>query len=337
MRTSIVQYCKRIGTDSMLVQGGGGNVSWKDNETLWVKASGTCLADAAVKDIFVSVDLSHLQGEISKSNFNVTPRLIGESTLKPSIETLLHALMPQTVVVHLHAIEILAHLVRKEFLQEFNSLLESCTNIRWTSVNYYKPGAELANAVNDSLRKKTDVNVVFLQNHGVVIGGENIEEVDDILKTLIDKLSTVPRKKNCINPPESPLLITENIKFLPVTDHSVHQLAVDTFLFEHLETDWALYPDHVVFLGTYANRYESYELLCSELSNGAHIPELIFLRGIGVFAKPEFSVAKLTQLCCYYDVLCRQNEESILNTLYQEQVAELLNWDAEQYRMSMVK
>jgi rhamnose utilization protein RhaD (predicted bifunctional aldolase and dehydrogenase) len=33
-------YCSQIGADPLLVQGAGGNASWKEGDTLWIKASG---------------------------------------------------------------------------------------------------------------------------------------------------------------------------------------------------------------------------------------------------------------------------------------------------------
>jgi rhamnose utilization protein RhaD (predicted bifunctional aldolase and dehydrogenase) len=125
LRTSVIEYCSGIGADPLLVQGAGGNASWKDGNTLWVKASGTWLAEAIEKNIFVPVDLPHLLTAIESGYFSVTPRLLGESVLRPSIETLLHALMPHRIVVHLHAIEILAHLVRDDCQTDFLSLLDS--------------------------------------------------------------------------------------------------------------------------------------------------------------------------------------------------------------------
>jgi len=35
----VLQFCSRIGSDSTLVQGAGGNISWKDGNILWIKAS----------------------------------------------------------------------------------------------------------------------------------------------------------------------------------------------------------------------------------------------------------------------------------------------------------
>ena len=66
-------FCTLIGTDSLLVQGAGGNVSWKDDGILWIKASGTWLAEAESKDIFVPVNLIHLQSALSKQDFYVKP------------------------------------------------------------------------------------------------------------------------------------------------------------------------------------------------------------------------------------------------------------------------
>ena len=107
-----------------MVQGAGGNASWKVESTLWVKGSGTWLAEAAEKDIFIPVDLPHLQLAISNYDFSVIPKVKNESSFRPSIETLLHALMPHKIVIHLHAIEILAHLVRDNPEELFKRVFE---------------------------------------------------------------------------------------------------------------------------------------------------------------------------------------------------------------------
>ncbi len=120
-RATLSDYCAAIGADPLLVQGAGGNASWKDADTLWVKASGTWLAEARARDIFVPVDLAHLRGAIATGQLDVTPRPLGDSGLRPSIETLLHALMPQPVVLHLHAVELLAQLVRPGFTEHLRA------------------------------------------------------------------------------------------------------------------------------------------------------------------------------------------------------------------------
>uniref|UniRef100_UPI00375313F4 class II aldolase/adducin family protein n=1 Tax=Undibacterium sp. TaxID=1914977 RepID=UPI00375313F4 len=193
-RDQVIAYCAKLGTDPLLVQGAGGNVSWKAGNSLWVKASGTWLAQAHEKDIFVAVDLPHLKAAIANGDMAVTPRPASDSALRPSIETLLHALMPQTVVVHLHAIEILAHLVKADVSKQLATKLTTklAGKISYGLTPYRKPGAPLAQAVMAALQQQANTQVVFLQNHGVVIGADTVEEVDRLLQILLNAMRTEP-------------------------------------------------------------------------------------------------------------------------------------------------
>jgi len=329
-KASVIAYCSSIGADPLLVQGAGGNASWKDGDTLWVKASGTWLAEAAEKDIFVPVDLRYIRIAIENCDFSITPRLLGESSLRPSIETLLHALMPHRVVVHLHAIEILAHLVRDDCRTEFLSLLDP--SINWAMVDYHKPGAALAAAVNAALAQAPNVNVIFLKNHGVVIGGADVAEVSYILNTLTTVLSTHPVGADRTSLSMLPSALVHSDQYAAAQDTEIHQLALNTTLFNRLDSDWALYPDHVVFLGAKAYAYKTWEAFFTENKAITDSAELIFIQGCGVFVKPTFSKTKYVQLLCYYEVLIRQHSQSRTKSLSLSQIAELLNWDAEKYR-----
>lgn len=335
LKASVIEYCSTIGADPLLVQGAGGNASWKDRDTLWVKASGTWLAEAAEKNIFVPVDLHHLRAEIRSGNFSVSPQLRGESKLRPSIETLLHALMPQRVVVHLHAIEILAHLVRDDCQTDFLSLLDS--TIQWLIVDYYKPGANLATAVYKALIQKPNVNVIFLKNHGVVIGGADVAAVSRSLSKLTSALCTSPVSICRKMLPVLPTVSEQGDQYTPVRDTDVHQLALNIDLFNRLDSDWVLYPDHVVFLGAHAYAYRTWDAFQKETKADSRYPELIFIQGNGVFVKPTFNQAKLAQLRCYYDVLARQGSYTSIKSLTNLHIAELLNWDAERYRQLIAK
>jgi rhamnose utilization protein RhaD (predicted bifunctional aldolase and dehydrogenase) len=330
-------YCARVGADPLLVQGAGGNVSWKDGNTLWVKASGTWLADAETKDIFVPVDLPHLLDALAAGDFSVTPRVLGDSSLRPSIETLLHGLMPHHVVVHLHAIEALAYLVRKNFRADFERLLDD--SISWAVVDYHKPGAALAAEINAVLIGKLGANVIFLGNHGVVIGGEDLSEVDRIVVKLIQAFKTTPADihsaSRLISPPPQHLIG----QYAEIADPAIHQLALKPDFFKRLRMDWALYPDHVVFLGPKAHTYRSWKDLEDQKSFFSDLPELVFVQGEGVFAHDAFknNKAKQVQLRCYLDVIARQRPDAVMRVLSDAHIAELLNWDAEQYRISLAK
>ena len=327
------KYCAEIGADPLLVQGAGGNVSWKEDSTLWIKASGTWLSNAEKEEIFIPVDLAGIKSEIAKQNFSVAPKVVSEVKLKPSIETMLHALMPHRVVIHLHAIEILSHLVRRDFEKYFNSVVDKmfCFSV----VDYHKPGADLALAIDAALNKCPSTDVIFLKNHGVVIGGDNVIDVHKKLCKITESLITesLIRKSDSAVISKPPKSFSHQYK--AVDDPCVQQLALDPMLFSRLQRNWALYPDHVVFLGPRAHVYESWSRFEDEVLRSGLSPELIFLGGEGVFVQKSFTRAKQAQLRCYFDVMVRQKADSLLTGLTNDQIAELLNWDAEQYRMSL--
>ena len=334
LRESVTNYCAKIGTDSMLVQGAGGNVSWKEGDTLWVKASGTWLADANVKDVFVPIDLPELQKEIKAGNFAVVPQVKGETKLRPSIETLLHALMPHRVVVHVHAIEALAYLVRENAESQIKEKLDSLFD--YVMVDYQKPGEALAQAVGQALVKSPNVEVVLLKNHGVVIGGDDVAEVEAALSLLSETLSLQPLIFANNQPVLEELCLKNGVKYKPVEIEKIQNLVLDAALFEQVKTAWALYPDHVVFLGHQADCYESVEQLENEFRIDS-ASDLIFVKDLGLYTKAALSAAKKAQLQCYYDVIVRQPKQVALWSLNHQQIAELLDWDAERYRQQIAK
>ncbi|MQT90329.1 class II aldolase/adducin family protein [Pseudomonas helleri] len=334
LHESVRQFCSEIGKDPLLVQGAGGNVSWKENDVLWIKASGTWLADAGDKDIFVPVNLGHLTTALKSLDYGVVPQTVESTPLKPSIETLLHALMPHRIVVHLHAIEVLAHLVRKDFELINYPTLDKTLNAR--TVEYCKPGAELAEAVANQLDDTSSTRVVFLKNHGVIIGGDSTDEISEILEYLSNFFFSpaISSRHRC---PETTIRLINGAEFHPITDVRLHELASTPKLIQHLKTSWALYPDHIVFLGAHPYVYESIEHAQNNLDRHEHLPDIIFIKDLGVFVIETVSKAKIAQLECYYDIIIRQTCHSKLTTLTNAQISELIDWDAEKYRMRFAK
>jgi rhamnose utilization protein RhaD (predicted bifunctional aldolase and dehydrogenase) len=330
MRDEVLRYSAQIGSDPMLVQGAGGNVSWKDADTLWVKASGTWLADAATRDIFAPADLGVLRAALREQRYDIVPTAREGHPLRPSIETVLHALMPQRVVVHVHAVEPLAHLVRRDARQRLAARLEGVPG--WACVDYAKPGAPLAQAVAQALQARPGADKVLLKNHGVVVGGDSVEAVRQSLDLLCARLEAAPlRQASTRLPAPFGTSADDAPPWLAVADAQVQSLALDPVLFGWLEHAWALFPDHVVFLGPAAVRLRTQEGPRA-VPAGA---QLVFAEGRGVYARGPLDAARLAQLRCYAQVLMRQDDAGQLASLSPAQVAELLNWDAETYRTEM--
>jgi ribulose-5-phosphate 4-epimerase/fuculose-1-phosphate aldolase len=327
MHEQISGFCAEAGSDPFLVQGAGGNVSWKTPDSLWVKASGTWLVDAKEQDIFVPVDLIHLRNAVASGDYAISPKVVGESALRPSIETVLHALMPQRIVVHFHCIDALAYLVRRDGRDQLQRKLPA--DLACAFVEYKKPGAELANAVHLAIEQSREgTNVLFLEKHGIVIGGETLDEITGLLVTLSKALRTESHPLVAI-PGQTTVRAPEGM--VAVDDVGVQQLALNPLYASRIRRDWALYPDHVVFLGVEAKHYASMDALRLDPDHVRH--SLVFIDGDGVFARQP-GKAFIAQLRCYHDVISRIPFDVPLAPLSHEDISALLDWEAEKYRQS---
>lgn len=338
---AISQFCANLGKDRLLVQGAGGNVSYKDDGVLWIKGSGTWLANADVEDIFVPVDLVGLQNALTKARFDFKPEVLAshaKKKLMPSIETVLHALMPQKFVVHLHAVDALSYLVTrncKTILQERLTQAANKHFINSIFVDYHKPGPELAKAIYRALAINPNANVVLLKNHGIVIGAGSIDEIIALLQSIQAICTPIHNPSSTrwagVNQ------VSASPEYIPFAHREVQALALKPCLYKRLQSDWALFPDHVVFLGSKAFTYSSWAAFDEQEKIHVDKPELIFIENTGVFVKPGFNQAKTAQLLCYFDVLVRISPNEELEVLSAIEIKALLHWDAEEYRRKMMK
>ena len=341
MNDHMGQFCARLGADPLLVQGAGGNVSWKEGNTLWVTASGTRLADGDRRDIFVRVDQCELARAFRAPHERRLPGGPGTRgrALMPSIETWLHGVLPHRVVAHLHAVEALAIMVRRDVRDELRARLSD--RFSWELVEYHRPGARLAEAVAHALRRTPAANVIFLRNHGLIVAGDTIDAVEDDLANILSAVKqdpvageTWPKRAGRVEQtephghhgPPGPR------GYAAIDDAEIQSIAHHPDLYRRLSDAWALYPDHVVFLGAEAHVFDSPDHAARFC--GEHRPLLLFIRSNGVFAGRGFDADRLAQLRCYYEVLARQMPSEILVELRRTEVKALVEWDAEVYRQT---
>src|SRR2546421_2493385 len=109
----LLSLSARIGRNRLLTQASNGNTSIKLDRVLWIKASGKWLANALHEDILVPVDLELAKDCLRRQNDlrSMSLDLSGRS-LRPSIETAMHAVLGHRVVVHLHSVNSIAVAVR---------------------------------------------------------------------------------------------------------------------------------------------------------------------------------------------------------------------------------
>jgi rhamnose utilization protein RhaD (predicted bifunctional aldolase and dehydrogenase) len=191
--------------------------------------------------------------------------------------------------------------------------------------------------VHQHLLKNPDIEAVFLKNHGVIVGAENLPRIDETLRLLIQCL--------CMQPPlmESAALDNPKIRFANLNQTSyricpnqqLHALACNTELYQRLINSWAICPDHVVFLGADALCIDNNENLINTITSLNSMPPFVFVKDVGVLENCEATPAQRAQLTFYFDVMMRQMSGQKLETLSQEQTENILDWDAEKYRISI--
>jgi rhamnose utilization protein RhaD (predicted bifunctional aldolase and dehydrogenase) len=332
------RFSATLGRDPEQVQAAGGNTSVKADGVLWVKASGLWLADALERDVLVPVRLGEVLDGIRRGLADpVGGAVIAASNpegLRPSIETTLHALLPHAVVVHTHSVRTIALAIR----EDAEALLaERLGGLAWLYVPYCKPGLPLTQAIAERLRGGPPVDVIVLGNHGLVVGGTNVETAAALLAEVERRLDAPVHR----TPAGDPALLASTARttgLREVRHAQAHGIATDP-----LRTDWAvagsLYPDHVIFLGPAA------AALPADDEAPAGRIEAAGGRGSKLFIAPDAGLLVASDTArsadelalCLALVLERVPDDARLRYLTAEHEAELLDWDAEKYRQSLAR
>ena len=330
-RELISDLCEKIGKDNLLVQGAGGNIPWKDSKTLWVKASGTWLENANKENIFVPVSLENINKEISNGNFSFKPLANNDSKLKPSIETIMHALMKQKYVLHLHAVDVISDIIKNNCYDILNNKIPK--KFYWKLIDYHTPGPDLAKSINNELIRNPKTNILFLKNHGIVIAEDTIDGLTEILEKISKIFFKEPINFNKIFLENNKDINKNGTIYKIIDDYEIQLLSKNNNLLKRVEKIWAICPDHVVFLGGKAVIYDDIKSFNNSQDEDR---ELIFIKNYGTIATKTFNYAKKIQLKCYFNIITRITEKDSINLLSNEEIAKLLNWDAEKYRLSLM-
>jgi len=321
----------RVGGDPAWVQGAGGNTSIKQDGILWIKASGLWLMHAREQEIMVPVALDALLGALERADplaeqaQHFVCEDLNPSGLRPSIETTVHALMPQKVVVHVHCVETIALAVA----ENSESLIhERLAGFRHAFVPYIRPGLPLARAIAASLGENTDV--VVLGNHGLVVAAGTVAAAEMLLEKVTAALVTRPR----LAPPADLVALEQlalNSNYQLPEDPALHGLGTDVASWR-IASVGSLYPDQVIFLSdaiTIARPGDT----ARDLEQPSRV--LLIFPSKGVLVARHASAGALSMIRGLADVASRISPATNLRVLTDAECAELLGWDAEKYRQSL--
>jgi len=321
----INSFCEKVGNNRFLTQAAGGNVSLKVGNSIYVKASGTWLAHANKQNIFAKLDYELIKSRIENRILSIPEAAIEDKSSKPSIETLMHVIMPKSIVVHLHAITPLAILVRKDADRILKEIFRDRKDFAF--IEYIRPGEDLARAFIN-LEDINNIRIIFLKNHGIVINADSLEEIESLLNEVTTSISHFlsSRTKTSLVLKRYEISGYQQMDMLGLE----HFFTVKENFFK-IQKKWALTPDQLVFLGNTPFFVNS--IIDAKKTINAASPKFIFVYEHGLFFKSDINQTEHAQLVCFMDILSMQDELDNLETLCDAQINELIEMESEKYRI----
>ncbi len=352
---TIAALSRKFGSDQRFVLAGGGNTSYKDEKHLYVKPSGIALS-AIQPENFVKMDRESVRKVFEMnppSNVDEREALVKklmaeavcpDSSGRPSVEAPLHELMPFKYVVHLHPAMVNGMTCgvngEKVCAEIFPKAL-------W--IPYIDPGYTLSAKVSELMAgykaaKGVPAQMIFLQNHGVFVGGDSDGEIADLYARIMVVLEDVYNKTGV------PLTLKESghdmaavMEFAPKlrnwlgSDGATMHVACGG-LFDVAEGP--LTPDHIVYAKSFPMISDKPDRAGVEAfkAKRGYNPLVVSVPGKAVFCAGRAHKDAMTVVALARDAaLVKQYTASFggANFLSDRDREFIENWEVESYRRSV--
>ncbi|MEI6753759.1 MAG: SDR family NAD(P)-dependent oxidoreductase [Paludibacter sp.] len=380
--TDLISISQFYGRDSRFVIAGGGNTSYKNAEKLWVKASGSSLA-TITEEGFAVLDrakLNLMSDKVYSANAvereeQVKNDLVDATITKgkrPSVETSMHNVIDFAFVVHMHPTLVNGLMCANNAQADLQKLFGA----KALYIEYTDPGYVLFKKVEDAIKAfraedGAEPAVIWLQNHGIFVAANSIEEVkvlyDKILTTLNDSLTSSETIIKIFNEPRATCSCTEQIlpgirmmlskeglKTLKVRKNALVKHFYDTEE-EQAKIAKPFTPDAIVYcksnyifspLTPEGGNEESINNFLSDMKERIHDftqkfgyqPKVILIKGIGLVAVGDNAAQCDIILDVFEDAMkIAYYAESFggPHPMTQAQIDFIDNWEVENYRRSV--
>lgn len=217
-----VYSSRLLGRDPTLVLHGGGNTSVKmrvvnavgeEEDLLYVKGSGWDLINIEAKG-FAPVRMAHLL-KLAKLPALSDPAMVNElkthmtdaAAPTPSVETILHAILPYTYVDHTHSDAI----VTITNTADGEARIREIYGTRVVVIPYVMPGFDLAKSCAEIFSKEVKANTIgmVLLHHGIFSFGATAKEAYDRMIELVNLAEVYLQNHNAWElPPVDPAPVT---------------------------------------------------------------------------------------------------------------------------------
>jgi len=366
----LIEISKYYGNNKEYVIAGGGNTSFKNDETIWIKASGQSLAGLNEEGL---VTLSRLKlHTISSGTYSDDP-VIREEQVKedmfrsildpgknkrPSVETSLHEIIQYKFIVHLHPTLINGILCSRNA----KSLTQKLFGESVLFIPYTDPGYTLFKKLESEIisyrgKFSHDPQIIFLENHGSFVSADTTEEIKKIYNDIIQKIKEqIPPISDITPLPYNPLLhkVLPTLRIMlsgeqPGIIRFRNNSLIAKFYQNQQEfhkISLPLTPDIIVYCKTrylYIEQSSTAENILDSfryqlphfISEYGYLPKVLIIKDMGVFAIAETYSSAEECLDVYEDLIKISYYASLsggIKFLIPEQVTFIDQWEVENYR-----
>ena len=367
--TQLIEMSRTYGADARYVLAGGGNTSWKDEGTIWVKASGVQLAGID-EDGFAGLDCGMLLDTLQKTypeddaareaailSDIMTARLKGQESRRPSVECVLHALFPYKYVLHIHPALVNGLTCAQNGAEHCEAMFGR--ELVWVPLT--KPGYILSKLCDELFRTRERETgcypkAALLQNHGIFVAADSTEEIDKIVAGIMDKLGSKQTQQPDFCPTAAPEQAARILPALRMLYGGAENLASGRYFGNRTLLDFVksaeamtplmrpFSPDQIVYCKA-APLYivDGGETLTaafdSFVEQNGYAPKIVVVKDVGAFAlgknAKEADVAEQVFLDAAKIVIYAQPFGGYL-PLTDEFTRFILEWEVESYRQSLI-
>lgn len=354
MKSDLARLSLFAGIRFDLVQAGGGNSSIKIDETqMLVKASGINLSQVTAASGFVAIDYKKIRSSIQGQNFALLDKkqreiyaetLTQEAMLskegRASIETFLHAIL-NTHTLHTHPIVVNTIAAQDNWDTIFKQLFPGCL-----CVKYATPGIDLAVALIEEMQtvvrdKDTFPEIVFLQNHGLIVSSTSVERVMQLTDEIVIKLEKA--LKVDLQPYRavgSLHNLFDHAGFSDCIPYLTEDMQIQEGLHKEYQNSgvWAFCPDTLIYCHVrpvFLKSIKDSESLDTYIRKYHAVPKVVIVNHniycVGTNLKKCREIEELLK----FHLMAVSLTETKINRLSMEEVAYLDHWDAEKYRQEL--
>lgn len=322
----LLELTARVGCNPLLTQASTGNISMKIDESLWIKASGRWMSNAAREKILISLDLEAVRKCIGQK---LDP---ADRYPNASIETAMHVTLPHPVVLHVHSLNTIAWAVRADAPAELKTRLEG---LRWHWIPYVPSGLPLASEIEKVLAQHPATDLLVLGNHGLVLGGADCQATEKLLLEVERRLAIAPRHAH---PADYALLaeLAEDPLWDVPEDDAIHALATDPVARTILAGGF-LYPCQAIFSDAttpdlFTSAPDPVPSTAGQWRARYDARPFVMIEGRGVVVRRDLSPAERAMLSGLAQVVQRIGPSAPLRYLTETEVAASSSTAAYRYR-----